>query len=74
MKKIFCDVKNCENMVKITESNSIGITDLEFYDQLLPGTHYCWGRLGIMNADLCEEHRYQALKCLIEKIKDRYNF
>jgi len=73
MKKTFCDVRTCENIVKVTDTNATGIVDLEFYDQVLPGIRYCWARIGIMNGDFCEEHRYQAMKVLVGKIKDRYN-
>ena len=72
MNKIICDIKDCQEDVKITDNNAERVSELEFYDNIFPGEHYCWIRLGVFNGDFCPKHRKIVMENLIERIKSRY--
>lgn len=73
MNKQICDI--CQNAVKITENtenHANAIVDLEFYDNIIDG-RYAWARVGIINVDLCPEHRSEAMKNLVKRIIEKYS-
>ena len=68
MNKRFCDVEECGKEAVEHGNNAEKFTDAMFYDDLLPGVKYVWGRVAVCNADLCADHLRSAKIELVKRL------
>ncbi|MEK6828737.1 MAG: hypothetical protein AABY15_01330 [Nanoarchaeota archaeon] len=72
MIKYLCDVENCGQEGNPPEGEKL--TSQEIFYPKIKEFKYFWARIGFINITLCPEHRKEAMKELVELIKERYAF